>query len=137
LIELFLSGAAFLLLDQWSKSAVRLLAPDQVIYCLRFTSIRYKANANRIYRSRAVQIAMVATWLWALVSVVVLRRSGGWFQGHIPLVGLGLALGGAAGNLLDILRHQTVVDFIDLGWWPVFNLADAGIVAGLLLAFRY
>jgi lipoprotein signal peptidase len=30
-----------------------------------------------------------------------------------------------------------VVDFIDLGWWPVFNLADIGIVGGLIAAFWY
>ncbi len=52
------------------------------------------------------------------------------------MLGIGCALGGAAGNLLDILRRQHVVDFIDLGWWPVFNLADVAIVGGLLLALR-
>jgi signal peptidase II len=46
-----------------------------------------------------------------------------------------LALGGAAGNLRDILRRHYILDFIDLRWWPVFNLADVSIVAGLLLAF--
>jgi signal peptidase II len=51
------------------------------------------------------------------------------------LAGVGCALGGAAGNLLDILRRRHVVDFIDLGWWPVFNLADVAIVGGLLFAF--
>ena len=50
-------------------------------------------------------------------------------------IGLALALAGAAGNLVDILRWRYVVDFVDLGWWPVFNLADVGIVGGLLLAF--
>jgi signal peptidase II len=37
--------------------------------------------------------------------------------------------------LLDVLRRRHVVDFIDLGWWPVFNVADVGIVGGLVLAF--
>jgi signal peptidase II len=46
-----------------------------------------------------------------------------------------LAFGGAAGNLLDILRLRSIVDFIDLHWWPVFNLADVAIVAGLVVAF--
>jgi len=50
------------------------------------------------------------------------------------MFGLGMALGGAAGNLRDILRHRYIVDFIDLGWWPVFNLADVAIVGGLILA---
>jgi len=37
--------------------------------------------------------------------------------------------------MLDLLRRKYVLDFIDLGWWPVFNMADVGIVAGLVLAF--
>lgn len=44
--------------------------------------------------------------------------------------GLGLSLGGAAGNLLDRLRRGAVVDFIRLGRWPAFNVADAALVAG-------
>jgi signal peptidase II len=44
---------------------------------------------------------------------------------------IGLQLGGAAGNLIDRLRYGSVVDFIDVGWWPVFNLADSSIVVGI------
>ena len=46
---------------------------------------------------------------------------------------LALQLGGAFGNLLDRLRLGAVTDFIDVGPWPVFNLADASIVTGLFL----
>jgi signal peptidase II len=48
-------------------------------------------------------------------------------------VGLGLALGGAAGNLTDRFLHGSVVDFVAIGPWPVFNLADAAMVAGVVL----
>ncbi len=44
---------------------------------------------------------------------------------------LGLILGGAVGNLIDRVRLGYVVDFIDLRWWPVFNLADSAIVIGV------
>lgn len=46
---------------------------------------------------------------------------------------LGLQLGGAAGNLLDRLRMGHVTDFVDVGPWPIFNVADASIVLGLLM----
>ena len=49
--------------------------------------------------------------------------------------GIGLLAGGAVGNLLDRVRQGSVVDFIDVGFWPVFNLADAAIVTGLALLF--
>lgn len=50
---------------------------------------------------------------------------------------LGLILGGAAGNLLDRVRLGYVVDFVDLRWWPVFNLADSAVVAGACLLALY
>lgn len=49
---------------------------------------------------------------------------------------LGLLLGGASGNLIDRLRWNEVIDFIAVGFWPVFNLADAAIVIGFTL-FTY
>jgi signal peptidase II len=50
---------------------------------------------------------------------------------------LGLQLGGALGNLLDRLIRGSVVDFVDVNFWPlrewpVFNVADASIVAGVV-----
>jgi signal peptidase II len=48
---------------------------------------------------------------------------------------LGLQMGGAAGNLLDRLLQGHVTDFVDIGPWPVFNVADSSIVTGLLLLF--
>ena len=49
------------------------------------------------------------------------------------LAALGLVLGGGVGNVIDrVLRdHGGVVDFVDLHWWPVFNVADACIVTGV------
>ena len=44
---------------------------------------------------------------------------------------MGLQLGGAFGNLVDRVRLGHVTDFIDVGPWPVFNLADSSIVVGL------
>ena len=46
---------------------------------------------------------------------------------------IGLLLGGALGNLADRLRMGEVIDFIDVGPWPVFNLADSSIVVGMAL----
>jgi signal peptidase II len=49
---------------------------------------------------------------------------------------LGLQLGGAVGNLWDRIQHGSVIDFVDIGFWPIFNIADISIVLGvLILAF--
>jgi signal peptidase II len=63
-----------------------------------------------------------------------LHRHGDWFQTRTTLICLGLAFGGAAGNLLDILRRRCVIDFMHFLRWPVFNLADIAIFAGLAAA---
>lgn len=47
--------------------------------------------------------------------------------------GLALLLGGVAGNLYDRLQTGYVIDFLDLRFWPVFNLADVAMVMGVLI----
>ena len=46
---------------------------------------------------------------------------------------LGLQLGGAAGNLVDRITLGRVTDFLDVGPWPVFNMADSSIVVGIVI----
>ena len=58
------------------------------------------------------------------------------------LLSLGGVLGGALGNLIDRLRFQAVIDFLDIYWrqyhWPAFNVADSAITLGVLfLVFSY
>ena len=63
----------------------------------------------------------------AVASVVV-----EWRMTPYPPLALGIALGGIASNTIDRLARGGVVDFIGVGRWPLFNLADAAIVAGVL-----
>ncbi len=60
--------------------------------------------------------------------------SGDW----LTQLALGLQVGGALGNLADRLCRGSVVDFLDVNFWPlqawpVFNLADSAIVVGVIL----
>ena len=72
----------------------------------------------------------VAVALWAaLTTAVILLHPGA----VAVAIGLGLVLGGGAANLVERARRGAVVDFVALGRWPVFNLADAAMVAGLAL----
>lgn len=76
--------------------------------------------------------------LAAVVVVVVLLRTRMATATPATSAAVGLILGGALGNLADRAFRSggdgflggAVVDFVDLGWWPVFNLADAAIVVG-------
>ena len=52
-------------------------------------------------------------------------------HGHLLRLSLGLQLGGATGNLTDRILFGQVTDFIQIGFWPVFNIADSSIVVGV------
>lgn len=68
----------------------------------------------------------------AALAMLVLRAD----LGRGPAASLGLIAGGAVGNLVDRVFREydgAVVDFIDLQWWPVFNLADVSICIGVVL----
>jgi signal peptidase II len=81
-------------------------------------------------------ITLVALTLAALLFVGVLfarNPARPWMW-----VAFGLLTGGALGNLADRVRADAVTDFIEVGSWPPFNLADAAITVGvLILALSY
>jgi signal peptidase II len=81
-------------------------------------------------------VPILAITVVAVLLMTVGRSTSRWFT-----LGVGLIVGGALGNVADRLfrgdgwLNGAVVDFIDVQWWPVFNVADAAVVvgAGLLL----
>nr|MBO2504099.1 hypothetical protein [Thermoanaerobacterales bacterium] len=87
----------------------------------------------------------VVPWLISLLAIIVvavLLRTGRHATRPVVAVALGMVLGGALGNLIDRAVREGdgflgggVVDFVDLQWWPVFNLADSAIVVGAALLF--
>ena len=78
------------------------------------------------------------TLLFVLIALVVIGVIVAYFR-FLPAnrpwlkLSLGLQLGGALGNLIDRLRQGYVVDFISVKSFPVFNIADACIVVGVLI----
>ena len=93
-------------------------------------------------RGAAFGILQEHTFFFVAVGALVISVIFASYR-YFPVTGpvlhaaLGLQLGGAIGNLIDRVRLGYVVDFIDLAIWPVFNLADAAIVAGVaILAFH-
>ena len=95
---------------------------------------RNPGGAFSSFRGATPVLATLATvmsvWLWRTARRVTDR----WM-----LVGLVLVLSGALGNLVDRVARSPgfmrghVVDFVSVGWWPVFNLADSAISIGAVL----
>lgn len=68
-------------------------------------------------------LALAAVLIWFAVDP---RRPWAWLA-------VGMLAGGAAGNLIDRLTGEAVVDFIDFPAWPSFNLADTFITLGAVV----
>jgi signal peptidase II len=83
--------------------------------------------------SDATGIVIVLTAVAVTAMLAYFARSG--LRHPILPVALGLVLGGSVSNLFDRLRLGYVTDFLDVDYWPAFNLADTFIVLGVALLF--
>lgn len=114
--------------------------PVHLVWTLRLRLAFNTGAAFSLGSGRGGLIALLAVAV--VVAMVVASRS---VTNRLGAVALGVVLGGAVGNLVDRLFRSgpeggdvgflggAVVDFVDLQWWPVFNLADAAIVVGAVL----
>lgn len=130
-------AAAVVVLDvltkQWATSALA-DGPINLVGGVRLALTHNKAGAFGL-GGAAVPFLAVG----ALVLVVVMVTTGSATDRVLVALALGLILGGAFGNVADRLFRApgflrgSVVDFVDLRVWPVFNLADSAITCGCLL----
>ncbi len=122
-----------LMADQATKGLVtRSMSPGQSIPDDGIARLTYVVNSGSAFGLFPDQ-----TLLLTLASVVGIGVLLVFYRTHpvdsrMLRFSLGLQLGGAMGNLIDRVRLGHVVDFIDVGSWPVFNLADSAIVVGLI-----
>jgi signal peptidase II len=99
---------------------------DDLLY---LTYVQNQGAAFGILQGKS-WIFLVGALLVIIVLVVINSRQR---QPKSVQLVTGIIVGGALGNLLDRVRLNYVVDFFDLGWWPVFNIADMAIVVGAIL----
>ena len=130
--------AAIVVFDQLTKHwALNRLSEGRTIDIVG--SLRFNLAFNKgMAFSQATGAGPVIGGIAFLVVIVVVLWMRRQAQGLAALAA-GLIVGGAAGNLVDRLfrgdawLRGAVVDFIDLQWWPVFNIADSAITIGAVL----
>jgi len=127
------AAAAVIALDQLTKALVRSgLArgeswpePDWPV------KIRYVTNTGAAFGILQDQtVFLVITAFIGLAAIYLYYRYPPFEHAIVP-VAIGMMLGGAAGNLIDRVRLGRVTDFIDVGPWPAFNVADSCITVGI------
>jgi signal peptidase II len=119
--------------DQAAKAAVEAhLVPGQFEEVLGPLDLTLSHN-----RGVAFGLAGGAGVKLVLVTALALGAIGFFFSRNPQRPGMwlavGLIAGGAIGNLADRIRADAVTDFIAVGSWPPFNLADVAITLGVVL----
>jgi signal peptidase II len=124
--------------DQWSKAWVRANVPlggdwlpTWLNWLMPYARIRYWYNSgaafglfqegNLIFTSLAIVVALVIIYYFPRVA-----RNEWWLR-----VAMGLQFSGAVGNLVDRLFFKHVTDFLSVGSFAVFNVADSSISVGV------
>ena len=127
-------AALVLLTDQLTKLLViELLEPRESFPAEGFFRLTHIFNTGSAFglfhdQNRAL---IVVSFIGIAILVMIYRSQ--LRPSNLLRLSLGLQFGGATGNLLDRLRLGHVTDFADVGPWPIFNVADASIVVGLVL----
>ena len=120
-------------LDAVTKVWARHALADRDVHVAGAVWLRLQYNSGVSFsfnRSGPMLTTFVTVIIAVIVMVVGLNASPG-----VATAGFGLLLGGGVANIVDRLAanpHQ-VTDFVALGSFPVFNLADASITAGFVV----
>ena len=131
------AAVAVLVLDiltkGWAVSALSDGRDIHIFWTLHFALTHNEGMAFSTGTNIGPFIGMLAILVIAILVATMRKQSN-----TMSLVATGCIVGGATGNVLDRVFRGTgfmdgaVVDFIDLRWWPVFNVADIGIVCGAI-----
>lgn len=124
--------ALLLFFDQYTKHAISssyLVGESRAVFS--WISFTYVQNTGTIWGM--LQDANGAfVWL-SIIAFGILIYYYDAFETCIEKLCYVLLMTGLWGNLLDRVARGFVVDFLDLGWWPIFNIADSAIVVGLIV----
>lgn len=137
-MAVFIIAIIVLLADQASKYAVvqHMMLHESIPVIPGFFHITYILNKGAAFgflENKWWLFVAVAACLFVLC--VIFRRY--LPQNNLVYAGVGFLLGGALGNAVERFFFGAVTDFFDFRIWPVFNVADIGIVVGVFLLLVY
>ncbi len=116
------------------------MAQSQLIRPLEFTTwfkLQYAENTGIAWSIPIPQAILIPLniLLLAIIPIFALKHLD--FRYYKSKIILTLILGGALGNITDRILHGYVIDFISVGTWPIFNLADSFLCIGIFLLFVF
>lgn len=136
----FLTAVLVAIADQFTKLWIRTFPEGQPIFEAGFFQIVRNQNTGAafgLFQGQSLALTVVDFSGIAIILVLILRFSHHFaiLEKAVTRIALALVMGGTAGNLIDRLNPtlEGVTDFISLGIWPSFNLADSAITVGVIL----
>jgi len=97
---------------------------------LAFEYIENTGAAFGVLNGQGVALTLIAA---GIVALLIWRYVRVGLSSPMLAASLGLLIGGALGNIIDRVRLGYVVDFIAVGVWPKFNVADSAVTIGVVL----
>jgi signal peptidase II len=137
---LFMVSSTLLALDQWTKALVRRdiplgsdWLPAGMEWLLPYARIRHWNNTGAAFGFfKDGNLVFTAVAIIVLIAILYyfprITRNDWWMR-----IALALQTTGAAGNLVDRLQYKHVTDFISVGNFAIFNVADASITVGVAI----
>jgi len=141
-VVFFITALLIVTADQLSKTWIRYNLPLRESLpetgFFQLTHIHNTGAAFGLFQGQSFPLTIIAMVgiILVLVFTFIVPRRFPILNTRLARLALGLILGGAAGNLIDRLHLSHVIDFIDIGIWPAFNVADSAINVGAVL-FAY
>jgi signal peptidase II len=139
-VVFFLTAPLVVIADQLTKLGIRTFPEGQSVFQVGFFQIVHIQNTGAafgLFQGQSLALTIVDFISIAVILVLVLRFSHRFpiLENMVTRIALALVMGGTVGNLIDRLNPnlEGVTDFISLGIWPSFNLADSAITVGIIL----
>ena len=135
---LFGMGAVIVALDQWTKWLVRtnipfeqMWLPDSLMWLMPYARIVHWSNSGAAFGSFQNGNTVFTVLAFLVIAAIIYYYPRVEANDWTLRIAMGLQMGGAAGNLVDRLIAKKVTDFISVGTFAVFNVADASISVGV------
>ncbi|MFH0701734.1 MAG: signal peptidase II [Candidatus Woesearchaeota archaeon] len=116
------------LLDQLIKYFILTLTPNWNLEILLIHLVKNTGAGFGIFQNQALFLGIIS----ALAAILILFNYQKIDKNYRTQILFAVLLGGVLGNMIDRFFRSFVIDFIDFGWWPAFNLADACISVSII-----
>ena len=137
---IFTIATAIIALDQWTKWLVRTnlpfrgtWLPDSLSWLSPYARIVNWTNSGAAFGMFQDGNVVLAVLAFIVIGAIIYYYPRVERDDWTLRLAMGLQLGGAAGNLIDRLMVGEVTDFLSVGTFPVFNVADSSITVGVIV----